>query len=612
MTDPTTAEELLNDPELKIIMEGCGSGERRHIEHAAKFLMRNKEYFTHQGSFFSAIRKIAHSIIANKVNIFISFKQSNSAAVKVHDALRKQLLAFSGGTVEVNSAPKFKTGFTWTQAIHAHVRKANWFILILPDPSVEWDWVLFETGMFRAQMTPGDRLICLHHPDTTPPPQISDFQAVKSVDLHDTRPTDDTGLVNQIVTSNHKGILTLLKELFLMQHAVPGMPPIAPDAEEHLDDAAKRIAEAVSTPDSETERTRFHPLVLIHLEIPGRLMRKQDLADDPDLVQKLENDDPEIRQGKKEEDRDRALTRALTQHNKTILDGATFKPLPDDPDRKRVGANERALEIFGRGRLPATWGDLIKNVTKDDADIMWLGELSFAMKDAVVNDRPRSIKASFKAAEGSVLKPILYAINVIDANQGTDPDAFFIVFVEDVSTYIGNVGKKIKPPEDDVQYKQYKQYIHYIQIASSIRLGVRLRWEVIEQFKQNMENVEEFAIAFERVIGESKSSSKLEVDKLAELFDDKEESHRVADLYLFFKETMFELKTLLKDDEMETTQKIAEIQGILKKFGPKNQQYLGLATKLFARMNQTEPENLSDVPGGQQPEPDNIVPLSKK
>jgi hypothetical protein len=69
--------------------------------------------------------------------------------------------------------PNFQTsGYT------AQVTAAHWFLLLLPDLPDNWGWQLYEAGIFRGSMLPGDRLICLHHPDVQRAPQLEDYQSV--------------------------------------------------------------------------------------------------------------------------------------------------------------------------------------------------------------------------------------------------------------------------------------------------------------------------------------------------------------------------------------------------------------------------------------------------
>ena len=568
MGDANSVDQILADREIKKIMLKCDDEKKEQIKKAAKFLIDNRQDLEILGSFVEGLRKTARAVSTGKLKIFVSFKQSDETAVKAHDVLREELLAYSAEKIEVLSAPEYKIGFPWTQAIRSQINEANWFILLLPDPSLDWDWVLFETGMFRARMRPGDRLVCLHHPGTKPPTQIYDFQAVKSQKkaVHK--------LLDKAVTSDHKEVHKLLRELFVEPNAVPGMPPINPNAKGKLKKAAKAIGQAISPPEEKIERNRYAAMVRIYLSDPKSLFSVREKLSD-DKIQNLKNAYEEIREAGSDEEQERAISNALVQENKKILDNATFKPLPDDPKRARIGANDRALQIFGKEKVPPTFGGLTKNVTKHWKAQQWLGELGFAIKDVVTNNPPAPIKATFTAVgTKSPIRTILYAVDrpLDRIDDVTTPDAFMIVFVPD----IGASDIEEHGPSKD-----------YVDIAKSIRLAYRFRWEVVEPFKKmTRDDFVAFEDAFHRVMGESEYRNHIELEKLADHFDNAEDSLRVRELYLDFRTTLFELQTLLEKKDAAT------IQTTLREFASRNQEYLMLATRLFASMNEREFEGL--------------------
>ena len=47
-------------------------------------------------------------------------------------------------------------GKPWRNKIREEIHRANWFILLLPDPSEDWDWCLYETGMFEGDLDNGE------------------------------------------------------------------------------------------------------------------------------------------------------------------------------------------------------------------------------------------------------------------------------------------------------------------------------------------------------------------------------------------------------------------------------------------------------------------------
>jgi hypothetical protein len=137
-------------------------------------------------------------------------------------------------------------GKPWRNKIREEIHRANWFILLLPDPSEDWDWCLYETGMFEGDLTSADRLICLHHPDTKIPDAIKDYQAVSA-----TVPE----------------ISAFLRMIFVDKDPIPGMEPINRSIDNDIDKIAKEIVDAIRPPKAVRERYLFGPW--IKLEVPG-------------------------------------------------------------------------------------------------------------------------------------------------------------------------------------------------------------------------------------------------------------------------------------------------------------------------------------------------------
>ena len=447
----------------------------------------------------------------------------------------------TGKKLAVTWAEDFQHGDPLTEKIRTAISGAHWFILLLPDPSEDYDWCLFETGLFTGpgQIRPNrlHRVFCLHNQAIEPPEQIHHLLTIVA------RPGD------------HSEIEKFLRNICLDYDFFPGMGQLHLMSTDAISAAAKRINEAILPPAPQLNRRRFEALVRIHLKDPHAFKRKKDLSREE--IQKLKK----LRNARTLEAEDRVIINALTQENIKILNQAIFKPLaPFD----RNGTNEKALTIFGKTEEPPNWGRLVSNVKTS----RWAGELCFAIKDYVSNDTVTPIQATFTAANEakSVIRPILYAADRIPDSGPID--AFLIIFVEDVSAPV--ISPNIKIP-----------VAGYVQLASSIRLGYRFRWEVVEPFRsiREVSQIPELRDALHRVIKESLSRNALELDNLFKLFEKAEEARRVRELYLIFMTTVQNLETLLEDKNVE------DIKKTLNKFASENQEYLKLATSLFANMN---------------------------
>jgi hypothetical protein len=90
--------------------------------------------------------------VDNVVKVFFSYKKVDErAATTIVEALNENAADKLDITYMAGFTEQF-AGQRWRDQISKGVRSANWFILLLPDPSDELDWCLFETGLFEAQL----------------------------------------------------------------------------------------------------------------------------------------------------------------------------------------------------------------------------------------------------------------------------------------------------------------------------------------------------------------------------------------------------------------------------------------------------------------------------
>ena len=221
VNDVRTVNEILSDPKIRKIIDRNPQIENS-VERAAEIL--NEEPHP-----LAAVRESIRGIINNKIDVFFSYKSKDEKTAR---KVVEQLRVFAGDKLRITYAADFPrdAGTNWSKKIRESIKKAQWFILLLPDPSADWDWCLFETGMFRGKMVSDkvNRLFCLHHPDVQPPPQIKEFQAIKAeVD----------------------NVQSFLKMVYLDKDPIPGMDPINPHiTTDLLEGIAEIIANAISPP----------------------------------------------------------------------------------------------------------------------------------------------------------------------------------------------------------------------------------------------------------------------------------------------------------------------------------------------------------------------------
>lgn len=215
------------------------------VERAVKILKNEKNAVP-------AVLEAARALIDGKITIFFSYKdRDEETAISVIRELR----VYAARKLNIIFAAEFKKNFgkNWYKMLREGIKNAHWFILLLPDSSVDWDWCLFETGMFRAKMVSDkvNRLICLHHPGLTElPDQIKEFQAVKA----ESRTVQD-----------------MLKTIYIKDDPIPGMEAINPEIRRKIPGIARKIIKAISPPIPKLEPTYLQRGVRIRVKDPVNL-----------------------------------------------------------------------------------------------------------------------------------------------------------------------------------------------------------------------------------------------------------------------------------------------------------------------------------------------------
>jgi hypothetical protein len=480
INDVRTVNEILSDPKIRKIIDRNPQIENS-VERAAEIL--NEEPHP-----LAAVRESIRGIINNKIDVFFSYKSKDEKTAR---KVVEQLRVFAGDKLRITYAADFPrdAGTNWSKKIRESIKKAQWFILLLPDPSADWDWCLFETGMFRGKMVSDkvNRLFCLHHPDVQPPPQIKEFQAIKAeVD----------------------NVQSFLKMVYLDKDPIPGMDPINPHiTTDLLEGIAEIIANAISPPKPLLKRSHFERYVMLKIENPDQLQC-------PDAL-----------------------------NSATILE-----------------TDDLTLNLFGKRRVPETWGKLVENVVDSEGENRWLIELCESIKKAASNTLFKPIQATFENyGRGKNYLPMLYAMD--ERTDGSIED-FKILFVEEVSARIYNkhIPKSIQA------------------LMTSLRLAYRFRWELIERFNNieiTKEHIQQFKDILERIENEGRSRGLLDPSKLCANFN-QEESNEIVDMY----KEWWELRNDRNDGQLDQAMENEDgekIQQLLPIMAGINRRFLNLA-----------------------------------
>lgn len=243
-------EKIRTEPEIAEFIT-THQGAAKQTDHAIKVLAQKPDAV-------AAVKKLFPALADKKLFVFFSYKKKDERTAK---AIVKILRTYAAGKLEIAYQADFTeeiAGKQWREKIREEVCNANWFILLLPDPSDDWDWCLYETGLFDRQPTSADRLICLHHPDTEIPSPIQDHHAVPA---------------------NISDVEDFLRMVYVKQDPVPGMEPINKDIEPELKSIARKIVEAIRPPRKGLVRRTFEPWIELKVENPAALQNKDELDD---------------------------------------------------------------------------------------------------------------------------------------------------------------------------------------------------------------------------------------------------------------------------------------------------------------------------------------------
>jgi hypothetical protein len=190
--------------------------------------------------------------MSEKINIFISHKTEDEQTA-MH--VRKILKDFDDDEtpmMEFSLSEEIPGGEKWYEWITSKLKSSNLLILLFTDPTLNWDWCLYEAGLF--DLLDGDhhrRTICLHSPATDPPAPLKHLQAF---------------------SANTEGTTKFLDQLFLGTDLTGLQKPIAKwlnKVPEKKKKAAKEIAQLINRIPEKTEwHTKY---MFIHVSDPRKL-----------------------------------------------------------------------------------------------------------------------------------------------------------------------------------------------------------------------------------------------------------------------------------------------------------------------------------------------------
>ncbi len=234
-------EQLLKEKEIADFL-GTHQGAAKEIRTAAEFLADNNDEKV-------ALIKLFPALTRKEISVFFSYKKKDEDTAKIIVTLLRK---WSADKLKITYQYEFGdkiTGKKWRDKIHEEISHANWFILLLPDPKDDWDWCLYETGIFEAQITSADRLICLHHPDTKIPSPIEGYHSVKAT---------------------NEDVKKFLRMIFISDNPVYGLSPVNCAIKSEIPGMATEIVNAIRTP-IKLVREIYEPWIELVIDAPGEM-----------------------------------------------------------------------------------------------------------------------------------------------------------------------------------------------------------------------------------------------------------------------------------------------------------------------------------------------------
>lgn len=180
-----------------------------------------------------------------------------------------------------------------------------------------------------------------------------------------------------------------------------------------------------------------------------------------------------------------------------------------------VETDVRTLELFGKSQPPATWGALIENVLKQNDTGKWLEELHAVIVKAISGNAFRPITGTFESSYGGrVMRPILHSM---ETDGRGEVFHFNLYFIDEISTApVRALPSRLR------------------MLLSVLRMSERIRWEVLERFRDAEwahEQVAVCTIAFSRIEREGQLFGEWELEELCANYDEstRDEVRRIVD-----------------------------------------------------------------------------------
>lgn len=111
-----------------------------------------------------------------RFRIFISHKSHDGVEA---EELQSLLLRYASSAMEIFCSEQITPGTPWLEWIQEKLVGSNMLLLLFTDPSLDWDWCLYEAGLFTDLRGKGRQtVVCIHDPNKEPPPPLKHLQSL--------------------------------------------------------------------------------------------------------------------------------------------------------------------------------------------------------------------------------------------------------------------------------------------------------------------------------------------------------------------------------------------------------------------------------------------------
>ena len=346
--------------------------EREIIDAAAELSQHDLINSTEQ---FCAAMDNAADAIFDGVKIFVSYKLNAHQAAAQKLVHPFKVLGSHRIKMEENGDWPFLckeadvNGRAFQPIVYKALEAAHWFIILLPDERLDRSWTLFEAGFFTRAMHPGDRLICIRHPN------ITQAGPLRALDGYEATLEDLRRLYNRLLRT---------------PGASPGMDTI--NAALTDSDLDQYINELLKDVDELPERVRRYYCNYLDLSI-------QNISSSFDIQHLLD-------------------TKVVAHRGlSSVLE------VGDDLERHI----QRDLDIVTTDHsVPLK--SLLTGLTDDAAKQSWLGSVARAVASAIAGREPEKIDVIFRGKDQRMYRPFFHS-TLRDSGRST-PILAHIIFHE--------------------------------------------------------------------------------------------------------------------------------------------------------------------------------------